>query len=519
MTGFEKLVDGYLNDALTREQTEELAAMVNGSPELRERFLEWARLEGMLKSRFPPDSARIGMAERIGRCLKGNHDRRTTGDEVRKGIERFRRAGGGERRGYARFGYAALLMVGVAVFSWWYAARRQGGAESALHARLRGCRGTVDVFRRGRTIPSREGLRLFRGDRIRTGDAACAVIQYDGEGTRVDVSRRTDVRFGERDGGKRVELAGGRVELAVDPRNEASALRVITPHAEVSVVGTVFGVAVDGPAEGPSGVNPPASRTRVETYQGEVKVTRKADNSEVPLAEGQLVSLTDSGEREMDVSGISGWDGFQKGAGGEVLRRFRWAFDRGPPRGFLLLQGGWSWKKTAPEHGTRGIMVPDGKMLGRGKGFVGGFPFRVGDKPFKIAFRGGTSAEAGQTYFCMVLLAKEAPDALSVCYRRWWQRKRLGKIDTEYWFQGKRVVQTMSGRRGAYVQSVTESKHPHDRIALVLEKVNVDEIRLREVGEDELPEALRSEASWERLKDSMPYSQGWTQTELKRQKW
>lgn len=129
----------------------------------------------------------------------------------------------------------------------------------------------------GGTRPAAPDTRLAPNDKVRTG-AAPAAIALAGEPTRIDLAPQTAVTFAG-GAGKQFTLWTGRVDCQVDKQSPDQPLVVMTPQAQVTVVGTRFDVS--------------AARdwTRVRVSHGTVRVMRHTDGATVDVSAGQYVDV------------------------------------------------------------------------------------------------------------------------------------------------------------------------------------------------------------------------------------
>lgn len=104
--------------------------------------------------------------------------------------------------------------------------------------------------------------------------AGSALIEYP-DGTRLDLSAETVVeRLPEKQGRRAAVLARGTVTATVAKQGAGRSVVLSTPHAEVTVVGTVFAVAALPDA------------TRVEVREGRVSIKRLPDGATVEVTAG-----------------------------------------------------------------------------------------------------------------------------------------------------------------------------------------------------------------------------------------
>jgi hypothetical protein len=118
---------------------------------------------------------------------------------------------------------------------------------------------------------------VWPGQTLRTGpDDSYAVLELP-DGTRLELSADTQIRLAEDDPrqGRRLILSTGLLRADVRPQPPDRPLVVVTPQAEIVVLGTCFRVAAV-----------PAIATEVETEAGMVRLTRLADGASVDVPAG-----------------------------------------------------------------------------------------------------------------------------------------------------------------------------------------------------------------------------------------
>lgn len=122
---------------------------------------------------------------------------------------------------------------------------------------------------------------LPAGHTLRTGPDDSLAVLHLNDGTRLELSPAGQLRLPETDGrsgGWRFVLAAGLLQADVKPRPKDSPLLVVTPQAEVVVLGTRFTVSAAEPAA-----------TGVATESGLVRVVRTADGRSAEVPAGHYV--------------------------------------------------------------------------------------------------------------------------------------------------------------------------------------------------------------------------------------
>jgi ferric-dicitrate binding protein FerR (iron transport regulator) len=151
-----------------------------------------------------------------------------------------------------------------------------GGAFAG--ARLVELQGWAEVQARpGEATEVQVGAEVQPGQTLRTGsDDSFAVLELP-DNTRLELSADTQIRLAEDDSrrGRRLILSSGLLRADVRPQPRDRPLVVVTPQAEIVVLGTCFRVAAV-----------PATATEVETEAGTVRLTRLADGTSVDVPAG-----------------------------------------------------------------------------------------------------------------------------------------------------------------------------------------------------------------------------------------
>ncbi|MBN1673211.1 MAG: FecR domain-containing protein [Kiritimatiellae bacterium] len=185
--------------------------------------------------------------------------------------------------GWRITGLAAALLIGLGVFLRYHWARLEPLDRPVVVARLGQAQGAVvkDAAPESQT-PLTPGALLRAGEQIVTiGGGSTAVVVFPGV-MRVELSPDTRLTVG-RIGRPAAELArrtaavdSGTVRVHVSKTSADRPTTLLTPHAEVTVLGTRFTLAVA-----------PAA-TRVEVEEGRVRVTNRRDGQWVALDAGYV---------------------------------------------------------------------------------------------------------------------------------------------------------------------------------------------------------------------------------------
>lgn len=135
------------------------------------------------------------------------------------------------------------------------------------------------VFGKGGKAAAKAGQDLLQGQGL---EAEGPVTLKYPDGTRVELRPKTLVREFTLNGGKAIDLARGVLLAQVSDQPADRPMTVVTPLAEVRILGTAFKVSVDPETEG---------TTQVEVTEGKVRVKRLADGKTVDVARGGVVSV------------------------------------------------------------------------------------------------------------------------------------------------------------------------------------------------------------------------------------
>ena len=182
-------------------------------------------------------------------------------------------------------GWAAAACVAVGAFVGWRALHREPAPVAAV-TQPAGPAAAVRVVSAGPglVIDAPGGTRAVGADAAVAPDEQLrttvtpAVLGFGGENTRVELAPRTTVTFA---GGlsKRFDLLSGRLDCRVAKQTPGRPLVILTPHAQVTVVGTRFDVTAAG------------DWSRVQVSEGTVRVLRRSDGATVDVSGGQFVDV------------------------------------------------------------------------------------------------------------------------------------------------------------------------------------------------------------------------------------
>jgi ferric-dicitrate binding protein FerR (iron transport regulator) len=184
------------------------------------------------------------------------------------------------RRGVRWLSFAALVVVAVAVVATVYIRTRTPEHRASVVA----VEGDVRVVRDGTSSVAGAGITLLPGDQVQTEAAASAQFRL-ADGTVVRLGPASSVRLLLRQDGRCVELKGGSVSCDVRPQPRGKPLLFTSPHADVTVLGTVFDLNVAPVA------------TAVHVSQGRVQLS----------ASGHVAEVVAGGLASADAQGVYTW--------------------------------------------------------------------------------------------------------------------------------------------------------------------------------------------------------------------
>ena len=178
-------------------------------------------------------------------------------------------------------GVAVLALAATAAFVMVRVVWPNSGLESTIAA----ARGDVQVLRNGQRIAAEVAGTIRPGERILTGADGAADLRLT-DGTTLQVDSATDVGFEEQKDSRQVRLKTGAIRCEVASQRPDRPLVFLTPHAELTVLGTAFELTA----------TPVESRVRV--LRGRVRWTTGGRSVEV--AAGELSTA--------DTQGLQAWE-------------------------------------------------------------------------------------------------------------------------------------------------------------------------------------------------------------------
>lgn len=307
MDRFETLLTAYLDGPMSSEDCSELAELVRGHLAHRKRFLFQTEMSGLLWAQHAPLTLGTTLAAQTLLCLPGAERGETAVQDVMELVRDVPKEAlppkfpeypiAKHRWTLSPVWLAVAIVTLIFVPALWLAFSLYSGnldpRSLAAVATLQSCSGRTELIApltdRREPLKAGQALLLMKG--IETSGAA--TIQFNDDTTFTLTATELPARVWLRNTqpgnvqhrelalGKRVTIDLGSVHFDVTPQPSDAPMIVITPHAEVKVVGTVFTVVVT-----------PAT-TVVTVERGEVRVTRTEDRRSTPLLAKQTVSTAD----------------------------------------------------------------------------------------------------------------------------------------------------------------------------------------------------------------------------------
>ncbi len=191
------------------------------------------------------------------------------------GSHRHTRALRGRRSPFSSFGIwaaaAACLVIMAGAFL--YNRHAEEDTLDLVRARLvDGGRG-VAVKRGADVLSGESGMEILAGDSVIT-ESVEAVLRYVNEETLISIGVQSELNLNEDTDGKLLRLEKGKAVCNAAPQPAGKTLRILSPDAETTVVGTVFTLKAAG------------SQTRLDVTSGKVGFKRLSDGREISVEAG-----------------------------------------------------------------------------------------------------------------------------------------------------------------------------------------------------------------------------------------
>jgi ferric-dicitrate binding protein FerR (iron transport regulator) len=187
---------------------------------------------------------------------------------ARPALSRWRRRDFSRRSPVRAWAVASVALCAAAAAVSWYAFRDKARPVQALVV-LREASSKVQVRRGSAVFEGHGGMSLLAQDAVEVGPAGSAVIVYS-DSTRLDLGAEGVLHLSSgAAAGRRAHLARGTLEVAASKQPPGRSMAIMTPDAEVRIIGTRFTLRVK------------PEFTRVEVREGEVLCVRRADGANV----------------------------------------------------------------------------------------------------------------------------------------------------------------------------------------------------------------------------------------------
>jgi len=280
---FDKLVSGYLDNALAERDADELLAMLE-EPLLAARFLEATRLNseiaGLLAAPVP-DAAMVELVRAdIEKHVNAARPARELHLEVVErphavpssppAIRDACRVPDRRRPSRRALAWAAVFLVFVGLAAGWLAYRGRT-ADSPSVASLRGEVRFVSTAGE-RVLKADEAW--ARGEKLKTIGVGSAVTVNFPDGSQIDFGSDSVAVNQSGAEGPRVELERGVVRSNVRKQPAGRPFVFATPEAEAIVIGTALEVSTDG------------HHTKLFVTEGQVLLKRRSDRAEIMVSAG-----------------------------------------------------------------------------------------------------------------------------------------------------------------------------------------------------------------------------------------
>jgi ferric-dicitrate binding protein FerR (iron transport regulator) len=248
----EELIHKYLDETASEEEVRELDQWIRASPDVARQFMRLSRLDGYLSEIHIEDrETRIHTKIQQGARLPLAKPRRLVSRPTLLAL-------------------ASAIILSLTLAALFVKMPRKEGPVIAKLLVVK----HVD----GNAISESTDLRL--GDEVALAADSNAVVRYPDE-TRIQIRGGTSVKFEKTlVGGKGVLVQDGTIEARVSRQPAAAPFKVISQHAEMTVVGTKFLVFVSEMA------------TSLEVDEGAVELQRTVDGQKQLVKAGEYIQAT-----------------------------------------------------------------------------------------------------------------------------------------------------------------------------------------------------------------------------------
>ncbi len=285
------LVERYRDGDMSESDAQELAEAIRSDDDAAQSVLEDIEMSGLIGQVFD-DMGSDAFVRAFFERVKSEKDSKKFIDAFRQQSKEpslsspKKRSGTGrnysQRRAMRKKGSSWAIIASIAaciaiiIGVHFHNVEQAEEAPELIRATLIQMSQDVTVRRDENPVPAAAGMDIRAGDTIETRQGQKAALQYNGEETLISISEKTEITVDEEDGAKRITLEKGEVECKVAPQPVNADMVLITPHAEIKVVGTKFRVFVDKRG----------NATSAEVEEGKIHITRKEDREAVEINEG-----------------------------------------------------------------------------------------------------------------------------------------------------------------------------------------------------------------------------------------
>jgi len=287
-----KLLDG----PLTEEESGELLRLIESDGENAAVYLGLMEVEAGLRGTLEDldlagaamESVRRALAERIEDGVMDTLRSEAAAVEPRmywssRGLRRHEETR--RRRRIVRISAGILAAAAAMLAAVYYFGAESGGPPrpEALVLEVAQAQGGVETSSGAAWVEAKPGTILGPGDGVWVGEEGYASLRC-ADSTAIELGAGADLRVERTDGALRIGLWSGSIEAIVAARAAGAPFVVLTPHAEMAVVGTHFLVSV---AKG---------QTRLEVIDGRVRLTDRRTGGAIEVAAGYGASVCGGGD-------------------------------------------------------------------------------------------------------------------------------------------------------------------------------------------------------------------------------
>ncbi|MEN9576714.1 MAG: hypothetical protein RL514_4569 [Verrucomicrobiota bacterium] len=281
----EQELAAYLDGTLPAAERVRLEAEAERDPALRRQLVQQARMESALRAALGDEAAAAQVRRSVLAVVQGQTEAALK-ESVLSDTVHLRRARSWTQslalawsRAFRLPALAGATLLVLLAFVFWRSGSptpRRAAPVASLELPIR-LIATREVWDELETDAAR--WQAMTGQRLQLPTNAPATLAFaDGSalqldpGTVIEFSAPAETAFA---GGKQLRLIAGSLTAQVMPQPPASPLRVHTPHAVVTVVGTEFGLSVAG------------TNTQLEVVSGSVKLARNLTDRALTVGAGE----------------------------------------------------------------------------------------------------------------------------------------------------------------------------------------------------------------------------------------